>query len=412
MFRSERAGLLRPKRVWLALGWVLLALAPLLAASMFFTKGATSGLTFYAVFFGAMSLSYGMRSIKGAKTDEGALEVRERAITFAGKELVKREEVKQAFVVPQEGAALVRLDRRGKSKRPLFVRLRDSVEAEAFVRALGLDAEHTAAEMRVASSLLGWSIGKQLLAVLLPLAVTLPLMIALMKIAPLALILPFFYIAYVFAIGFAPTTVRIGTDGIVTRWLGRTRFVAHADIERVASYDDVRGTKRQRGVRLDLKNGEVVRLPTGQHDVALSEGAQLERRIDEAREAHRRGAKGGATDVLARGDRSIAEWIRHLRGVGAGAVSLRTPAIPADVLLRVVEDSKAAPIERASAAVAAIAAGGDEVKQRVRVAADTTVSPKLRVALERIASGAEETDEALVETLDELDDVNAGRRAS
>jgi hypothetical protein len=93
-------------------------------------------------------------------------------------------------------------------------------------------------------------------------------------------------------------------------------------------------------------------------------------------------------------------------------VSLRTPAIPADVLLRVVEDSKAAPIERASAAVAAIAAGGDEVKQRVRVAADTTVSPKLRVALERIASGAEETDEALVETLDELDDVNAGRRAS
>jgi hypothetical protein len=402
MFRSERAGLLRPKRLWLALGWLLLGLAPFLAASAFLTKGATSSLAFYAVLFGSMSLSYGMRSVKGAKADDGVLSVDERSVTFAGKELVARARLAQAFVVPQEQAPLVRLERKGRLQRPLFVRLPDPAAADAFVRALGLDAEHTAAEMRVASSMLGWSMGKQLLSILVPMLLTIPATVLLVKVAPIVLAFPFLFVCYIFALTFAPTTVRIGTDGIVTRWLGRTRFIAHSEIDLVHAYDEVRGTKRQRGVRLQLKSGEKVTLPTGQRDIALTEAAQLERRIDEAREAHRRGATGGTTDVLARGDRSASEWIRYLRGVGAGAVGLRAPAIPPEVLLRVVEDSKAAPIERASAAVAAIASGDEDVKKRVRVAADTTVSPKLRVALERIASDAEETDDALVDTLDEL----------
>lgn len=411
MFRSERAGLLRPKRLWLALGWLLLGLSPVLTATVFLTKGATTTFAFYALLFGWISLSYGMRSIAGAKADEGALEVSLDAIAFAGRELVKRDELRQAFVIPQPGAPLVRLERKGRLDRPLFVRLRDREEADAFVRALGLDAEHTAAEMRVASTMLAWSLGKQLAAVLVPMLLVLPALM-LTRTLPLVLVLPLFYLVYVFGLTFAPTTVRVGTDGLVTRWLGRTRFIAHSEIERVASYDEIRGTKRQRGVRLDLKGGEIVRLPTGQRDIALTEAAQLEQRIDEAREAFRRGATTGTTDVLARGDRSVTDWVRYLRGVGAGAVGPRAPAIPQEVLMRVVEDSKAAPLERASAAVAAIASGRDDVKQRVRVAADTTVSPKLRVALERIAAGAEENDDELIETLDELAALNEQRRAS
>lgn len=420
MFRSERAGLLRPKRIWLTLGWLLLFSVPLGAVSAFFTHGATTMLAFYFGIFGAMSLSYGMRSVKGAKADDGALEVDAQAVRFGGNVLVKRDELKQAFVVPQQGAPLVRLERKGRFERPIFVRLRDRDEADAFVRALGLDAAHTAAEMRIASSMLAWSVGKQLLAVLLPLlaflalffAVAMPVLGAMSKsvLAPL-LILPssLLYVAYCFGLAFAPATLRIGTDGIVTRWLGRTRFIAHSEILRLNAYDEVRGTKRQRGVWIELKSGEQVRLPTGQQEMALTEAAQLEQRIFEAREAYARGATSGSTDVLARGDRTLADWIKYLRGVGAGAVNLRAPAIPPEVLLRVVEDSKAAPLERASAAVAAAASGGDEVKQRIRIAADTTVSPKLRVALERIATGAEETDEELLETLEEL---NAKRSAS
>lgn len=402
MFRSERAGLLRPKRFYLGLGWLLVVLAPLLALSAFFTKGSTAMLAFYAGLFGTMTLSYGMRSVKGAKADEGALSVDEKAVTFAGKVLVQREELKQAFVVPGQGAPLVRLDKKGRFERPMFLRLSDRAEADAFMRALGLDAEHTAAEMRVATMLMGWSIGKQMLALLVPALLFVPTLMFLVKTTTLVLALSVAYVLYCIALSVAPTTVRIGTDGIVTKWLGRTRFIPHSQIITVSTYEEARGTKRHRGVQLMLKTGEVVKLPTGQRDVAVTDAAQLEQRIDEARQAFQRGATAGTTDVLARGDRTAADWIRYLRGVGAGAVGPRAPAIPPDVLLRVVEDSKAAPLERASAAVAAIASGGDDAKQRVRIAADTTVSPKLRVALERIADGAEETDESLLETFDEL----------
>lgn len=407
MFRSERAGLLRPKRFWLGLGWLLLGLSPLFLLSAFFTHGATIMTGFYAVLFGLMSLSYGSRSIKGAKADAGTLEVSEKAITFGGSELAKREELKQAFVVPQDGASLVRLERKGRMQRPLFLRLGDQDEADAFMRAIGFDAEHSAAEMRVASSMLGWGFGKQMLAIFVPMMAFMGAifgLVALVKSPPVFLALTLAFVAYVFSLAFAPTTVRVGTDGVFTRWLSRKRFIPHSEIDVVVSYDEVRGTKRQRGVRLVLKSGEKVNLPTGQRDIALTEAAQLERRIDEAREAYRRGAAGGTTDVLARGDRTVADWIRHLRGVGAGAVGLRTPAIPSDVFLRVVEDSKAAPIDRASAAVAAIASGGDDVKQRVRVAAETTVSPKLRVALERIAVEEDTDEDELAQALDELNE--------
>ena len=407
MFRSERAGLLRPKRFWLGLGWLLLGLAPIFLLSAFFTHGATIMTGFYAVLFGLMSFSYGSRSIKGAKADAGTIEVSEKAITFRGSELVKREELKQAFVVPQQGAPLVRLERKGRMQRPLFLQLGDQDEADAFMRAIGFDAEHTAAEMRVASSMLGWSFGKQMLSIFVPMMFFMGAIFAMAALpkSPFMFIgLTLAFVAYVFSLAFAPTTVRVGTDGVFTRWLGRKRFIPHSEIDIVVSYDWVRGTKRQRGVRLVLKSGERVHLPTGQRDIAITEAAQLERRIDEARAAYQRGAAGGTTDVLARGDRTVADWIRHLRGVGAGAVGLRTPAIPSDVFLRVVEDSKAAPIDRASAAVAAIASGGDDVKQRVRIAADTTVSPKLRVALERIASDDEENEAYLLEALDELNE--------
>lgn len=311
MFRSEHAGLLRPKRIFLALGWLLLALAPIFAVSAFFTSGATMLPAFHALVFGTMSLSYGVRSTKGTRVDSGTLAVTDDAITLGGRVLMRRGDVKQAFVVPRAGRPLVRVERRGRFQPPLFFEVGDRMEADAFVRALGLDAEHTAAEMRIASTMVTWSVGKQLLATLVPVVVLLPSIFLLHR-GPL--ILAASYIAYTLGLALAPTTVRVGTDGIVTRWLGRTRFIAHSEIVSVASYDEVIVTKRQRGVKLELRSGEVVRLPTGQQGIAAEEAAQLERRIDEAREAHARGATAGTTDVLARGDRPLGEWTATCAG--------------------------------------------------------------------------------------------------
>lgn len=409
MFRSEGAGVLRPKRAFLSVGGICLALIPAIIALAVVTGIYPLAITLvHAILFGSMALSYGFRSTKGAKMDEGTLRVDERAISVGGHEVALRSELKGAFIVPTAEGTLVHLERKGRLTPSVFVRVRDEDEARALLRELGFDAAHTAAQMRIASGLLAMPLWKQMAFVLTPIFFFVPMMAgaaaAHNAYAMMGAVLTL--LTYVFSMAFAPTTVRIGTDGIVTRWLGRMRFIAHSEIARADTYDDYIAGKRQLGVLLTLKSHAKIRLPTGQMDIGRVEAQRLAHRIEEAREANARGATTGTTDMLARGERALADWVRYLRAMGAGAVGPRVPAVPQDVLLRVVEDSKAAPLERASAAVAAVASGDDDAKKRVRIAADATASPKLRVALERISSDTAE-EAALEEALTELDEERA-----
>jgi hypothetical protein len=102
-------------------------------------------------------------------------------------------------------------------------------------------------------------------------------------------------------------------------------------------------TKRQHGVKLFLRGGEIVRIPTGQFDIGASNAKLLGRRIE--------GAFG----------------------------------------------------ERAGAALAALSTPEPTAKERIRVAAESSASPKLRVALTRIAEAPPGDEEALAEALAELD---------
>lgn len=95
------------------------------------------------------------------------------------------------------------------------------------------------------------------------------------------------------------------------------------------------------------------------------------------------------------------DWVRTLRRLGAGVHGLRTPAVPHEVLLGLVEDSSAPPIERASAAVAVLASADPELHRRVHVAAATAASPKLRIALDRITSATEDQIATALEDLEE-----------
>jgi hypothetical protein len=123
-------------------------------------------------------------------------------------------------------------------------------------------------------------------------------------------------------------------------------------------------------------------------------------RIREALESARRGDPAQDVALLARNAREIGVWVRALRAVAAGAVDHRTAPIPEDRLWRIAEDPNASPTARAGAAVALTPSLDDAGKARIRVAADATASPKLRVALEAAA----ETDEAALEhALAELD---------
>lgn len=103
----------------------------------------------------------------------------------------------------------------------------------------------------------------------------------------------------------------------------------------------------------DGSAGTEIKIPTGQTDVGAVDAKQLGHRIRSALEA-REHSLPAAASALARGSRPLGEWIGDLHRIGRGVVDHRTPAVPQEVLLRVVEDPSAAEAERASAALAAM----------------------------------------------------------
>jgi hypothetical protein len=211
------------------------------------------------------------------------------------------------------------------------------------------------------------------------------------------------WITLVLVLTSAPCTVRVGTDGLVMSWLGRERFVPYRAVREVKTDWKLRGANDRDGVTVVLTDGDTVPLSTGNASSGLS-GA-LARRIDAARTAHAlEHPTPPVVAALARGARTPGQWVTALRQVGSGATAgARTAAVPLDVLLTLVEDCAAPAIERVSAAVAALPYADDETRRRIRVAADSSASPKLRVALDRIER--EQADEAAIaETLVELED--------
>jgi hypothetical protein len=353
---------------------------------------------------GVMTLRYANRSTRHATFEEGEVIVDGAGLLFAGKLLASRAELRQGFVVPAPmdgGGALVHLERRGL--RPaLFVRVADEAEGQALLQALGFDAASTAAEMWIGAGVDAMSEIAQVALMLLPTLALVGALYGAMQVLPVMHCLFAFMTLQTGVIwGLRlPMHVRIGTDGVMRRWLGRERFVPFAEVTRVEAYTVLVASRHLRGVRLHLRGGRTVRLPTGQGDVGDAEAARRATRIELARNARLAGHVQSAHDSLARGERTTRDWVRALRAMGEGAVGLRTAAVPIEVLLRVVEDTTAGPLARASAAVAALAGNDRDAVMRVRVAAGTTASPKLRVALERTTSGDEE---AVAEALEELE---------
>ncbi|MEJ7733904.1 MAG: hypothetical protein WKG00_32510 [Polyangiaceae bacterium] len=104
------------------------------------------------------------------------------------------------------------------------------------------------------------------------------------------------------------------------------------------------------------------------------------------------------TSVLERRARPPAEWVRELRAIGAGArADHRTPAVPVEALWTAVESIGAEPGVRAAAAVALRDSLDVAGRRRLAELAETTASPRLRVALEAVVT--EREDEAVAEAL-------------
>ncbi|NUO49549.1 MAG: hypothetical protein HOV80_11900 [Polyangiaceae bacterium] len=412
-YRSDAVSTVRRNRIYLFAGAFPYLLAfGFLAFALF--SGSIPALipVPHLLMFGTLGLAVAYRANKDPVYQPGELEISDTEVRHAGRLLARRDELVDGVLVPNLEHPRVQVRKKG-FKAPLLFGVKNEQEGHALLRALGFDVTQSVAELRGASDILRWSVAKQLLAILVPVfGLFVPAAMASVALLgpsspPVTILLVLALVTYVFTMTFSPTKVRIGVDGVVLRWMRRERFVPFSRVKEVRKYQQTRGTKTYVGVELLLRDGGVERIVCGQAGWIKTDVDQILGRIKEAYELHKEmGSESATPNLLARGARTTEAWVTALRGIGAGAnTDLRTAPVPAESLLRVVEDASASPALRVGAAVAALA-GQPDAKPRIRVAATTTASPKLRIALERVAD-APDDEQAIAEAIAEVEAAEA-----
>jgi hypothetical protein len=193
----------------------------------------------------------------------------------------------------------------------------------------------------------------------------------------------------------------VGSDSVLVRG----RFIPYSRIRSV--------NQEQRQLRslhdhalhrvwLELEGGEIVRLREGYSEgLRNASVAEIANAVEEARAAWSAGHAGAPEELLARGGRSAAEWVIALRRLGsAGAGVYRAVNADVEQISRLLDDPRAAPTARAAAAIALAACGDGTASRRLRIAAGSMANPRLRVALEQVASAGD--DDALAGALAEV----------
>lgn len=208
-------------------------------------------------------------------------------------------------------------------------------------------------------------------------------------------------IEYFLLIQLTRVQLSIGTDGVRLRYLIKERLLRYRDIKSITMFKlKAWWIPDWAGVQIELESGESIRLPVATK--GKSGAARVGLVVNRLQEAFadNQTRKPACSEIrLVRGERSLQAWVRELRRTGAGAAANhRIAPLPNERLLEVVEDPQADPVNRANAAIALGAnTETDEFRQRLRVAAQATAAPRLRVALERAANVDDEA--ALVEAL-------------
>lgn len=327
------------------------------------------------------------------RVHRGELSVRDGEVLLEGKRVVpKKDAVNGALSGPDEdGTTVVRLGGKDALIPAHAFSVGSRAQGEALLAALGLDPAHRALKFHALGPMAyGWR------AILLSF---LPLLLGVLGVAGTASFFPpaaalFGVLGYVlWLLSFAGTRTHtvVGTDGVLTRWLGLRRFCSWSEVEDVLLLDD-------KGVRLVKKDGKpfdvVVR---ANRRSAFNTPADRERRIAQ-RELYERcmvllqsSRAGGAPSLdaasLARNAREPGAWLSAVRALGSKLEGLRKAAVPRDAFWRVLEDGGADEETRAGAAAALSSEADEAERTRLRVAADTVASPQLRVVLEAAAEG-------------------------
>lgn len=349
------------------------------------------------------------------------IEVDREAVRQGGQVLTRRAEIKEAFLMPRNDGALVARIRRKGLRPAIDLRVPDREEGRALLRSLGMDASQAAATFRLPSRLVSdrsWRLRFGLgFAAFVAMLAGLGILLAVLHLTAAMPALPVLYILGIatfvgFGI-FAPTRLRVGADGVSLSWLRWKRFLGYGDMALVRRFEDGGwGKNRMAGIEITLKSGEVVRIPVQPTQSGVrDEVVIVEERIAEAIETWRRGDGAADAALVQRSGRAPGDWLRALRGIGAGAnADARTAPVLPERLWRIVEDPAAPPDARAGAAAALGATIDDEGRTRLRAAAEATAAPRLRIAIEAAAKGT--GDEELAAALAEVESAEAAKPRS
>lgn len=399
---ERRLTVLEPNKLLRALTRALLVIGPV-AFVGFTQKVFPPGILGIHLFVLSFVLGFAQRrhNLRASRAERD-VKITPDGVLVDGALVVKKEQIKDGLFQPRpprdpgKASSLgPSLRLYGKRKRILFEVEADQAEANEMLQVLGLDASHRRAQFSTASPLFATT-GRNILFTwsMLALGAGIAMVLAAMGIkggsAGIFVVLPFLFF------GMLPQRVEVGVDGVLIRWMWQKRFIPMNQIRRVSMRDS-------RQVVLHLESGEEVNIyaamPRSDGSFALQRRDALVARIREAQLVYQ--SRGPIVDVAAlvgRGDRPRSEWVEALMKLRDQA-GYREAVVRDEDLWRLVEDP-AAPEDARAGAVMALRSGkgglGEEGKARVRVAADATASPKLRVVLDAaVADSDEEAKEAL-----------------
>jgi hypothetical protein len=320
----------------------------------------------------------------------------DRGILLGGKLVRQRSRLRSGFLrkLP-DGSLAVRVVGRYLYDA-LDVQVQGEQEGRAMLRALKLDRTHATAVFRIIEGGMRAAMGLAILGGALFCLGFLGLWLALARGAGPTVLGTFgveLAISFLCAVAFVlrgQTKVVVGSDGLLMkRSLGGSQYLPYSEVASAAIDES--------DVVLRLRSGQKMRLGLGHKRVLGQEhaGDALVMAIEDARAASAAQGPTQHAALVARGDRTIGEWLAALgKLTDAARASYRQAMLPRAQLWRIVEDVSSPPGTRAGAAVVLRSQLNDGDRARLRIAAEACASPNLRRALE---AAAQEEDEAALE---------------
>lgn len=328
----------------------------------------------------------------------GRVAVGRSGVRIDGKLVADRKKVDNAAIVRDEdtGGTRVLLGKKGSPQRSLRLLVKDDDAAQDVLRKLGLDARSSTATWSTLGGAMfaRWGLGAQMS----------PMLLAMISIVlsgvtnqpAFAGLAAASFIAF-YALLLSRTTVVVGADGVLVKWLHMQRFCPMSDVRAVELLPNGVRLQRGAGEPFDMLLGTTQQMRNDRYGVLKSEIEALYNRVKDAIATRDAGPDAMvASDPFLRNDRSPREWLAAVKGLFDAVGGLRDAANTEETAWRVVADSAASEEARIGAAAALASKTDARGRDKLRAVAENVASTHVRVALEAAAKGDED---AIVEAM-------------